>query len=82
MPIEYKEHEAVTLEEIKAIARAPVTTIRDKRIRAAAIFWFLSGIRVGAFVTLPLIAVDLNNLKIKQWPRLGVRTKFRKHATT
>jgi hypothetical protein len=29
-----------------------------------------------------LIAVDLDNLKIKQWPRLGVRTKFSKHATT
>lgn len=82
MPIEYKEHEAVTLEEIRAIARAPVFTVRDKRIRASAVFWFLSGVRVGAFVTLPLGAVDLVNLKIKQWPRLGVRTKFSKHATT
>jgi site-specific recombinase XerC len=43
---------------------------------------FLSGIRVGAFVTLPLVAVDLDNLKIKQWPRLWVRTKHNKHATT
>jgi integrase len=66
MPIEYKEHEAVTLEEIRAIAIAPVFTLRDKRIRAAAIFWFLSGVRVGAFVTLPLVAVDLDNLKINQ----------------
>jgi integrase len=82
MPIEYKEHEAVTLDEIRAIAKAPVFTIRDKRIRAAAVLWFLSGIRVGAFVTLPIMAVDLDNLKIKQWPRLGVRTKFKKHATT
>lgn len=63
-------------------ARAPVFTMRDKRIRAAAVFWFLSGIRVGAFVTLPLAAVDIENLKIKQWPKLGVRTKFSKHMTT
>jgi len=82
MVIEYKEHEAVTLEEIRAIARAPVETIGERRIRASSVFWFLSGIRIGAFVSLPLEAVDLYNLSIKQWPRLGVRTKFKKHATT
>ena len=82
MTIEYKEHEAVTLEEIRAIARAPVHTLRDRRIRAAAVFWFLSGIRIGAFVSLPLAAVDLDNLALQQWPKLGVRTKFNKHATT
>jgi len=82
MTIEHKEHEAVTLEEARAIAQAPVYTLRDRRIRAAAVFWFLSGIRIGAFVSLPLSAVDLDNLTIKQWPKLGVRTKFQKHATT
>lgn len=82
MTIEYREHEAVTLEEIMAIAKASVFTYRDRRIRAAAVFWFLSGIRVGAFVTLPIMAVDIENLTIKQWPKLGVHTKFKKHATT
>jgi integrase len=82
LTIEHKEHEAVTLEEIQAIAKAPVYTLRDRRIRAAAVFWFLSGIRIGAFVTLPIIAVDLDNLAIKQWPKLGVRTKIKKQATT
>lgn len=82
MTIEYKEHEAVTIEEITAIANAPVFTMRDKRIRAAAVFWFLSGIRVGAFVSLPIKAVDIDDLTIKQWPKLGVKTKFQKHATT
>ena len=48
----------------------------------ALVFWFLSGIRIGAFVSLPLAAIDIDNLKIKQWPKLGVRTKFKKHATT
>jgi integrase len=82
MTIEHKDHEAVTLEEIRAIAGAPVYTLRDRRIRAAAVFWFLSGIRIGAFVSLPLAAVDLDNLAVQQWPKLGVRTKFKKHATT
>jgi len=82
MVIEYKEHEAVTIEEIKEIAKAPVNTIGEKRIRASAIFWFLSGIRIGAFVSLPLEAVDIDNQSVKQWPKLGVKTKFKKHATT
>ncbi|MBI5841463.1 MAG: hypothetical protein HZB19_15300 [Chloroflexi bacterium] len=79
---EYKEHEAVTLEEIRAMACASVETIGERRIRASVVFWFLSGIRVGAFVTLPLSAVDLENRTVKQWPKLGVKTKFGKHATT
>ena len=56
MTIEAKDHEAVTLEEILAITKAPVYTMRDRRIRAAAIFWFLSGIRIGAFVTFGVIS--------------------------
>ncbi|MBI5945364.1 MAG: site-specific integrase [Chloroflexi bacterium] len=82
MVIEHREHEAVTIEEIRAISCAPVQTIRDRRIRASAVFWWLSGIRVGAFVTLPVSAVDLDLLTVRQWPKLGVKTKFKKHATT
>lgn len=82
MENEKREHEAVTIEEIRAIAKAKVTTLGERRIRASAVFWFLSGIRIGAFVSLPLSAVDLDNLSVKQWPKLGVRTKFKKRATT
>ncbi|MFC2063801.1 tyrosine recombinase XerC [Chloroflexota bacterium] len=82
MTIEYNEHEAVTLEEIKAISRAPVETVGERRIRASAVLLFLSGIRIGALVSLPLEAVDIENFIIKQWPKLGVRKKFKKHATT
>jgi integrase len=82
MTIEHREHEFVTMDEIKAIAQAPAATLRERRIKAASIFWFLSGIRVGAFVTLPISAIDFNNLSVKQWPKLGVKTKFKKHATT
>jgi len=82
MTIEYKEHEIVTIEEIKAIAKAPVKSLKVKRFLAAAVLWFLSGIRIGAFVKLPIKAIDLENRRIRQWPKLGVRTKLRKHATT
>jgi integrase len=82
MTIEPMEHEAVTLEEIRVIACAPVESIRERRARAAAVFLFLSGVRIGAFVTLPVTAIDLETLTIRQWPKLGVKTKFRKHATT
>lgn len=82
MVIEHREHEAVTIDEIKAIAGAPTLNFREDRIQASCVFWFLSGIRVGAFVSLPYSAVDLDNLTVKQWPKLGVRTKFTKHATT
>lgn len=82
MTIEEKKHEAVTLEEVRAIASAPVFTLGEERIRASAVLWFLSGIRIGAFVSLPLSAVDIDAMTIKQWPKLGVRTKFKKHATT
>lgn len=73
---------AVTIDEIMAIAHAPANNIEERRIRAAAVFWFLSGIRIGAFVTLPINAVNLTDLSIKQWPKLGVKTKFNKHETT
>jgi len=43
---------------------------------------FLSGICVGAPISLPLAAVDLDSRSVKQWPSLGVRTKLGKHATT
>lgn len=71
-----------SLDDILKIASAPADNIVERRIRAAAIFWFLSGIRIAAFVSLPIEAVDIGNRKIMQYPSLGVRTKNRKYATT
>ena len=79
---EDRQHEAVTLEEIRKIAAAPTHTLWEERVKAAAVFWFLSGIRIGAFVTLPIQAIDLKQRTVKQWPKLGVKTKFGKHSTT
>jgi site-specific recombinase XerC len=75
-----KLRDAVSLEEIKNIAVAHVDCLIEERIRAAAVFWFLTGIRIGAFVTLPLVAVDIENKVIYQNPDLGVKTKNGKYG--
>ncbi len=72
----------VTHEEVVEIAGAPAGSLVEERIRAAAVFWYLSGIRISAFVTLPIAAVDLSARTVKQFPSMGVRTKNRKHALT
>jgi integrase len=79
---EQQHFKAVTIEEIKRMAQASAVELWEQRIKAAAIFMFLSGIRVSAFASLPLSAVDLKSRTVKQWPSLGVRTKFSKRATT
>jgi integrase len=52
------------------------------RDQAAAALLFLSGMRAGAFATLPISALDLETLTVRQWPELGVHTKNSKKATT
>jgi integrase len=74
--------EYVTLEEIIRIANAPVETVVERRIRASAVFWYLSGIRIGAFVTLPIKAVDIENRFVFQYTSMGVHTKNSKSAKT
>ncbi|NOH14308.1 MAG: tyrosine-type recombinase/integrase [Chloroflexi bacterium] len=77
-----KKVSVVSFDEILAITHAPTETVQDRRIQAAAVFWYLSGIRIGAFVTLPLKAVDIKNGMVKQFPEWGVRTKNNKRAET
>jgi integrase len=77
-----RHSESVSLDEILAIAKAPVSNTGERRIRAMAVFLFLSGMRIGAFVSLPLEAIDLEKREICQYPHLGVRTKNRKSAKT
>jgi integrase len=42
----------------------------------------LSGMRIGAFVTLPLSCVDVPARKVRQLPEMGVQTKNSKAAVT
>jgi site-specific recombinase XerD len=78
------EHEYITLEEVQRLADLKLADddLALQRDQAAAILLFLSGMRVGAFSTLPIGAVDLPNHTIKQWPSLGVETKNDKSALT
>ena len=77
-----KTREAATLEEIQAIAESPAVSVSERRARAAIVFLFLSGMRIGAFVSLPLQAVDIPGRKVIQYPSLGVRTKNNKYGIT
>ncbi len=43
---------------------------------------YLSGMRGGALGSLPIEAVDMGAREIRQWPLLGVKTKFRRSAVT
>jgi site-specific recombinase XerD len=77
-----KNKQIVTLEEIQEIASRPVQTLFDKRTRASLVFLYLSGMRIGAFVSMPIQAVNISKRIVNQFPSLGVRTKNSKYATT
>lgn len=74
----------VSLEEVMSLISLPVPkdSLALLRDQAAAAMLFLSGMRASAFTTLPISAVDLENLTLRQWPELGVHTKNGKKATT
>ncbi len=77
-----KEHEAVTLDMVRALLRLPNDDIGIRRDKAAAAFLFLSGMRATAFCTLPIRCVNVADRKIMQYPTMGVMTKNRKSAVT
>ena len=74
----------VSEEEVKQLISLPsdLDNLALLRDQAAAALLFLSGMRGGALVTLPISAIDLENLTVRQWPELGVHTKNSKRATT
>jgi integrase len=77
-----KEHQYYTLDEIIRIASLTPNSLAEKRGIAAMVFMYLSGMRVGAFLTLPISCVDMAQLKIFQVPSMGVATKFHKSSIT
>jgi integrase len=79
-----EDHQFVALEEVRHIASLSIEegNVALRRDQAAAVLLFLSGMRAGAFCTLPIRALDLSSRTVKQWPSLGVETKNRKSATT
>lgn len=83
-PGEVEKREIFTLEHVREIAAIEPQNLTEERTIASVAFLFLSGMRVGAFTTLPLAAVhwDQKPVQVRQWPKLGVRTKFDKAANT
>ena len=79
---ELDTREIYTIDEVRKLLSFPAETTAQRRLQAAAAFLFLSGMRVGAFVTLPLECVDLDNLRVLQLPAKGVHTKNSKAAVT
>jgi integrase len=79
---ELKIHEYYSEEEILLLSTMKPRDLTEQRDLAAICFLFLSGMRVDAFVTLPLSCIDLVNNEINQLPAFGVRTKNKKAAKT
>jgi integrase len=78
------QHNFWTLEDAIRVATFPIPDddLRHKRDQAAIAFMFLSGMRISAFVTLPLACVDIEHYRIAQDPSYGVQTKNTKAAIT
>jgi integrase len=78
------EHVFVTIDEVRQLAaiEIPEDDWAVRRDQAGTVMHFLTGMRAGAFGTLPIAAVDLRQREVKQWTSLGVETKNDKAATT
>lgn len=83
-PAQAQEHEHVQIEYAVQLATYPIdrSNLALWAAQAAAAMLFLSGMRSGAFTTMPIMAVDLKNRSIEQNPSLGMRTKNSKSAIT
>ncbi len=82
--IKRDEQPVVSEEEILKLTdlEIPEDNLIMRRDRAAASFLFCSGMRGGAFVSMPVCAVDLPNLAVFQSPEIGVETKLGKRGRT
>ncbi|MBN1373032.1 MAG: site-specific integrase [Anaerolineaceae bacterium] len=79
---EIRTREIYTVEDVRKIMAVKPQTIAEQRTRAAVAFLFLSGMRIGAFMTLPMGAVNLTERTVRQDPNMGVHTKNGKAAIT
>jgi integrase len=71
-----------TLDDVRRLLAVSAETLREQRTRAAIAMLFLSGMRDGALMTLPLSCVDIARREIRQLPEAGVQTKNGKAAVT
>ncbi len=69
-------------EVIKVIETIKIRNAVDQRDRALICFTLLTGARISAIYSMPMIAFDEDTLTVDQNPKYGVKTKFSKHITT
>jgi integrase len=70
------------LEDVRKIIAQGSSSLREERDTAALAFLFVSGMRIGAFVTMPAACVDMERRRVMQLPEMGVQTKNSKAAIT
>lgn len=76
------KREIYTLDDVIKLVNVPAVTTHERRIRAGVAFLFLSGMRITAFLTMPIMAFNINEWSVSQLPELGVKTKNSKAALT
>lgn len=71
-----------SLDDVLQLVSVPAETTAQCRLRAGIAFLYLSGMRIGAFVTLPIKCVNLAQYQVIQDPSEGVHTKNSKAEKT
>lgn len=71
-----------TLDDVQRICDLKPESMRLRRAIAALAFLLLSGMRIAAFLTLPIKDVNLDAHTVRQLPADGVCTKYNKAAVT
>lgn len=74
----YSLEEAIKIAELEL----PEYDLSLRRVQAGACFMYLSGMRIGALLTMPIEAVNLEKFKVYQLPAMGVHTKYGKKGIT
>lgn len=81
--VEPTEKDVPNFEDLKQLFNSiRIENEVDQRDRALIALLLCSGIRIKALITLPLKAIDIKTGCIKQFPSLGVETKFSKPFET
>jgi len=77
-----KKREIYTLDDMLKIISIKPDTLAERRLIAGTSFLFLSGMRITAFLSMPIKAFNIDEWSVSQLPELGVKTKNSKAAIT
>lgn len=69
-------------EVVKVIESIEIKNDVDRRDRALICFTILTGARISAIYSLPMMAFDEETLTVDQNPKFGIKTKFSKRIVT